>query len=39
MFNGTMEINISVIALFVFYQSTKNDFKTFFLHLILHSEN
>ena len=24
LFNGTMEINISVIALFVFYQSTKN---------------
>ena len=23
LFNGTMEINISVIALFVFYQSTK----------------
>ena len=24
LFNGTMEINISVIALFVFYQSSKN---------------
>ena len=24
LFNGTMEINISVIALFVFYQSIKN---------------
>ena len=24
LFNGTMEISISVIALFVFYQSTKN---------------
>ena len=24
LFNGTMEINIGVIALFVFYQSTKN---------------
>ena len=40
LFNGTMEINISVIALFVLYQSTKNleDYKTF-LHLTLHSEN
>ena len=24
LFNGTMEINISVVALFIFYQSTKN---------------
>ena len=38
LFNGTMEINISVIAVCIFFDKLKIIIKTF-LHLTLHLEN